>query len=305
MKLFKSIFITSVIIFIFSGCAQKKSPLVIEAMNTVCTINAFNDGNKKLYSEISNELKRLENLFSRHIQTSAASLINQNAGKNPVEVPDEFIYVLQTALEFSKLTEGQFDPTIGPVVDLWGIGTSHQQIPEDLEILHKKLLVDYRRVSVIDNKVFLSLPHMSLDFGAIAKGYASDCLVKILQDNNVKKCVIDLGGNITVFGTKENNLPWKIGIKNYDKYLEVDGGTNIVTSGNYERYFEQDGKFFCHIINPKTGRPVDSNLKGATVCSKSGLRADILSTCAFILGEDNFYNLLGNYLLQDEKVLFY
>ena len=208
--------------------------------------------------------------------------------------------VLQQALDIAKKTGGAFDPTIGPLVDLWDIGGDNSQVPSQEVIDHARSLVDYRLVelNLEQGTVYLPKQGMALDLGGIAKGYAADQLVAMVQEAGLKRGLFDLGGNIYAFGTKADGSTWRVGVKdpaqpggNPALALAVQD-RSVVTSGMYERFFEQDGIRYHHILNPATGYPVWNDIQSVTIVSKSSLLADALSTSVFLLGREKGLALL-------------
>ncbi|MDR3283892.1 MAG: FAD:protein FMN transferase [Treponema sp.] len=269
-------------------------PRTIFALGTVCSLNVYDEGTDELYGKLITRLNDIERMFDVHSPESEVSHINQNAGIEPVQVSPEVLAVLDTACYFAEKTGGAFDPSIGPLAALWGIASDNPRIPSQAGIDDCLLLVDYRKI-VYDkdaNTVFLPEKGMSLDLGGIAKGFAADELVKILEKAKVRQAIIDLGGNIYVYGQKPGNEKWRVGVKDPENpddspvvRLEI-GSSTVVTSGMYERFFEQDGVRYHHILDPKTGYPANSGLLSVTIVSPSSLAADALSTSAFVLGKD-------------------
>lgn len=298
---------------ILTSCSKNYTgPKTVKALGTVCTVNAYDDGNEQLYSEIAECLDRIENEFSASIENSDISRINAQAGKQAVTVSDDVIYVLKKSLYYAEFSGGEFDPTIGPLVKLWGINTDSERIPVQEEIQQALKKVDYKKVKIENNSVMLEEQDMSLDLGAIAKGFAADKVAQIMEQNKVKKAVIDLGGNIYVYGKKENNLPWKLGIRdpnakegNPALAVTFNESITIVTSGVYERFFMADGKRYHHILNTKTGYPAQSGILSATITDTSSIDADALSTISFILGPERFAKLYAeNEELKNKGVIF-
>ena len=271
-------------------------------MNTICSVNAYSDGTDALYNEIFSRLSAIEAVFSATISTSELSEINRRAGEESVVASDEMLYVLNVALEIARLTEGAFNPALNPLISLWGINTDDARVPTDDEISSILPLLDFNDIIIDEKTVFLSKRGMSLNLGGIVKGYAADCIVEILGAHNVKKAVVDLGGNIYVYGEKDeggvmdkkkaNGEKWIVGVKNpFDENLPPIVRLNvfessIVTSGAYQRFFEKDGVRYHHILDGKTGFPAASGLVSATVIAPLSIVADGLSTAAFVLGEE-------------------
>lgn len=239
-------------------------------------------------------LREIEGRMSANREGTEVFEVNAAAGTAAVRVSPDTLFVVGKALEYARLSNGAFDPTIGVVVKLWNIGMEGERIPEDAEIESALGLVDWTSV-VVDQKastVYLPKRGMRLDLGAIAKGYAADEVERILSEHRVRAAVVDLGGNILVFGKKADGSPWRVGIQNpfseRGKYLGIAsmGQGTVVTSGVYERYFERDGKRYHHILDTKTGRPVETDLVSISVISSSSIDADGLSTTLFALGRE-------------------
>jgi len=297
---FKLLLLSSALLF-FWGCKKEAMPPQSQLhLGTVCTINLFDQGSTELYGQMFQKLKGIEQAFSVNLSDSAVSQINQSAGIAPVVVPQEVIYVLQEALRIAERTSGAFDPTIGPLVDLWDIGGDNSQVPSQQAIDHARSLVDWRLVEIDSQRgtVYLPKQGMALDLGGIAKGYAADELVAIAQEAGIQQALFDLGGNIYAFGTKADGTPWRVGVKDPAQ----PGGSpalalavqdrSVVTSGMYERFFEQEGIRYHHILNPATGYPVWNDIHSVTIVSKSSLLADALSTSVFVLGREKGLALL-------------
>ncbi len=303
MKISKYLCVLLCTTSLFNMSCSKKSVAPqskIGLLGTVCSINAYDDGSEKLYTAIFNRLEEIDDDFNVNKSQSEISLINSNAGIAPVKVSEDVYYVVKTALQFSGLTKGAFDPTIGPVVALWGINTDHARIPEKNEIEQALRFVDYTKV-ILDDKgqtVYLTEKGMSIDLGGIAKGYACDEVVKILKHNKVKRAVVDLGGNVYVWGTKKDGSRWKVGVRNPESNAADPAlalslyNSTVVTSGVYERYFIQDGIRFHHIINPEDGYPCQNDLLSLTVVCESSIIADALSTSLFLLGQDKGFEFV-------------
>ena len=296
-----SIFALLIIIFsiCFASCERTADPRTEALMGTVCTVNAYDDGTKSLYDELFARLHEIDETFSVTIDSSEISAINKAAGERSVSVSSDTAYVVKAALSFAELTGGAFDPTVGPLVKLWGINTDHARVPEKSEIDAVLPLINWRDVSVTDdNTVMLKRHGMALDLGGIVKGYAADELTKILKARKVRRAIVDLGGNIFVYGKKKDGSPWRVGIKDPNDpegvpaiVLNVANST-IVTSGVYERFFTENGVRYHHILDVKTGYPAASGLLSSTIVCESSMAADALSTSVFVLGKESGMELL-------------
>jgi len=274
-----------------SGGAMDRADL---ALGTVCSIRILDGGSGKALDKAFARLKEIELSMSANTPGTYVAAINENAGKAPIVVPSDVRYVMNAALKFATVSRGAFDPTIGPIVKLWNIGLDGERVPEPQEISAALPLVDWNLVS-IDEKagtVFLHKQGMLMDLGAIAKGYAADEVGRILMENRVKAAVVDLGGNIKVVGKKPDGTGWRVGIQNpfddrgdYLGIATLEGGSTVVTSGIYERYFfGDDGTRYHHLFDTKTGYPVRNGLVSVTIITDSSIDADGLSTTAFSLG---------------------
>ncbi|WP_346938596.1 FAD:protein FMN transferase [uncultured Clostridium sp.] len=310
MKFFKKLsclLVLSLITIISAGCANQKLPknpiskteLVI---GTVCTVTIYDKSDTTIIDEAFTRLRELENILSINKSNTELDKVNKMAGIEPVEVSDDTFNVIKKGLEYSKLSDGALDITIGPLVKLWGIGTDNAKVPSEEEINEKKGLVDYNKVEIDESKksIFLKDPNMIIDLGAIAKGYAADEVAKFLKDAGVSSAIVDLGGNIYVLGDKINGTPWKVGVQNPDKsdsdtigFVDVSN-KSIVTSGIYERYFEHEGKNYHHILSPETGYPYDNNILGVSILSDKSIDGDSLSTTLFALGVDKGLELINS-----------
>ena len=283
------------------SCSKKEASRSENVLGTVCTISLFESASEGLYNEIFLRLRELDGVFNVNREDSEVSLINASSGVAPVAVGEDAFFVIKESLRFASFSEGLFDPTIGPLVRLWGINTENARVPSKKEIEDAKSLVGWHLVSLKENsggnggEVFLPVKGMSLDFGGIAKGYACDEVAGILKKHRVKRAIIDLGGNIYVYGRKKDGTLWNVGIK--DPFnpngeplyvLSVDGGMSVVTSGVYERFFIKDNIRYHHILDPRTGNPSLSECVSCTIIAPSSVLSDAMSTIYFMKGyEDN------------------
>ena len=247
---------------------------------------------KVALDEAINRIYEIENKMSITVDNSEIMKINKNAGVKFTPVSPETFAVLQTAKEYSELTDGAFDVTIGPMVKLWGIRTKEAKVPTLKEIHESLYLVNYKDL-ILDEKgnaAQLRRKGQWIDLGAIAKGYVADEVKKIFQKHGISSAFIDLGGNILTLGNNRDHSHWKIGIQNplaprghYLGIIQISD-QSIVTSGNYERYFEKNGVRYHHILDPLTGYPSASDISSVTILSKKSIDADALSTSILILG---------------------
>ena len=276
------------------SCSAKPVDRTDLVLGTVCSVRVLDGGSKAALDAAFARLREIEAAMSANAEGTVVAAINAAAGLSPVAAPSDVRFVTSKALGYAAMSGGAFDPTIGPIVKLWNIGLDGERIPSAAEIAAALPLVDYRAVRVDDGAgtVFLPRAGMLLDLGAIAKGYAADEVARVLREKRVKAAVIDLGGNVMVMGEKPDGSPWRVGIQNpFDErgahigVASLRGGSTVVTSGVYERYFiGEDGTRYHHILDPATGAPVRNGLMSVTVISDSSVDADGLSTTLFSLG---------------------
>ncbi|MDG5857146.1 FAD:protein FMN transferase [Clostridium beijerinckii] len=291
-------------ILIFSGCSKNQEIITKTAlkMDTVFQLKAYGPKANEAIEESLSRLDEIEQMASVTIDSSDISKINQAAGKEYVQVHPEIIKMVETAVKYSKLSNGVFDITVGPLVNLWGIGTDNERIPTDEEIKSKLPLVGYNDISINEENSSIKLlkEGMAIDLGGIAKGFAADEVLKIYKNYDIKGGIISLGGSsIYTVGKKPDGTPWNVGVKHPRKDSDQDyvGIINLSeqalsTSGDYERYFIKDGKRYHHILNPSTGYPTDNGVMSVTIVvdssiPDSNMLADILTKTVFIAGVDN------------------
>lgn len=282
-------------------------------MDTMITIKIYDEADESILDEVFDRLKEIENRMSKTIENSDVSKINKQAGIEPVQVHKDVYFVLERALYFAELSQGAYEPTIGPLVELWGINVQdnnkEQSIPDQPSIRKAINKVDYKKLELLeDNKVFLQEEGMKIDLGGIVKGYAADETKRILNENGVKNAIIDFGGNIYACGRNPSGEPWKIGIQNpfelNGKHMGIINAVDcsIVVSGDYERFFEFEGKRYHHIIDSKTGYPSENELSAVCVIANDSIDADALTTALFVLGIEEGSELLNK--MDDVDSLF-
>ena len=290
----------------------RKEGRTVFALGTVCSIQLFTE---KPQTEVELVLqtciRRLEEL-ERHLSANAESStlidINKASGVSAVNVPADIYPLFVRAVFFAEKTDGAFNPAIGGVVKLWNIGFENARKPEDRDIQVALSRTDYKDVQLTGTAVFLKKEGMKLDLGAIAKGFAADELTRIVKQAGIMHAVIDIGGTISAVGVRPDGKRWNIGIRD----PRIRQGQPIIsapienrsisTSGSYERYFEQGGIRYHHIIDPATGYPVQSNMIAVSVFADSATDADALSTACFVLGYKKAIKLLDE--LPNTEALF-
>ena len=244
------------------------------------------------------EIKRIESLLSLFKDNSQISRLN-NLGS--LEVDPDTLFVIKKAGEFWRATEGLFDITIAPLMKLWGFYDKDYRVPDDLQINQTLELIGFDKVKIDGNIIEFRVPGMMIDLGAIAKGYAIDCAAKQLRNCGIDSALLNAGGDIYCLGDKRGQ-PWRIAIKaanksNFAGYLELIDKA-VATSGDYEQYFSVDDVRYCHLLNPKTGKTVDSGINSVTVIADDCLTADALATGVFILGQEGIGELAERFNAQ-------
>jgi thiamine biosynthesis lipoprotein len=299
---------------ILAGCGRPLPAQSEFVLGTICTINLFDQGSAPVYRAVFERLREIEDRMSVNREDTEAALVNRQAGIEPVTVHGDLLEVLERALYYAALSGGAFDPTVGPLVKLWGIGTDEPRLPSPEEIDQVRSLVGWEdlRIDRSAGTAFLTRSGMSLDLGGIAKGYAADEAARIIRGAGIERALIDLGGNILILGQKKDGTPWRVGIQNpggvrgeYAGILELSnhGETiSMVTSGVYERYAEIDGRRYHHILSPREGRPAETGLLSVTIIAPLSMDADTLSTAVFVLGYEAGKALVES--LEDVEALF-
>jgi FAD:protein FMN transferase len=280
----------------------KQDPIVKEfyVLGTIIQLKVYGSSSHKAIDEAIKKLVDIDDKMSVFKDYSEISKINKNAGFYFQEVSKETYFVLEKAIEYSSLSGGAFDPTIRPLVDLWGVGTDHARIPNKDEISNKLKLVNYKDVILKSEgrSIKLRYENQALDVGGIAKGFAADVVKNVLLKHGIMNAIIDLGGNIYALGAKPDGMLWNIGIQDplgaRGEYIGIVSVLNksIVTSGNYERYFIKDGKKIHHILDPRTGHISENGIISVTIISDNSIDGDALTTCAYVLGIDRGIKLI-------------
>lgn len=269
---------------------EESSESEIFALDTAITLKVYGSKRAEVLKKLEDKINELDGLLSTGKATSEVSKLN-DTGKAVLSKTS--ISLVKKSLELNKQTGGLFDITIYPLMELWGFPTKNYRIPSDKEIRATLKNVGSDKIIFNENTGEISFKNkgMKIDFGGIGKGYITDELVKILKDEKVESAIINLGGNVYGFNKKPDGSLWNVAIRDPDEpddYMAVIKleDSAVITSGGYERYFEENGIRYHHIIDPRTGKPSESNLKSVSIVSKDGTLADTLSTSLFIMGEE-------------------
>lgn len=282
------------------------------AMDTYISISAYGENAENALDNCRKEIKALDSGLSVTNPDSEVSRINRSEGQS-VNLSDDAAKIINAALELSEKTKGALDISLYPIIKEWGFTTGEYRVPSENVLSEMLKNTGYEKISC--DGTALTLPkNFQIDLGAVAKGYGSDRAVQILKEKGITSALVNLGGNIALLGPKPDGSDWSVGIQNPfgEGYACIVKARDkfIVTSGNYQRYFEDNGKRYCHIIDPKTGCPVDNGLASVTVIGGSGLVCDGLSTALFVIGEEEaaaFWREQGDFemimVTEDKRVL--
>jgi len=291
------------IITVLAACVllllASSSPVVdqkafyLTAMDTMVELNfAVPEGveAEAVKNAVFDEIERLERIISRTEAASDLNRLNSLAGFEPVVVSPDTYRLVELAYQYATISGGAFDPTIGPLIDSWGFLGQQFRVPEETEIKQRLLLVDYQNISFnqMETTLFLPVQGMVLELGGLAKGFILDQAVTLLKSYGVSSAFINAGGDIALLGSRPDGEPWKLGIrhprdqKRIMAVLKLSDGA-VVTSGDYERYFDLAGVAYHHILDPETGNPA-RGLVSVTIIAATAAEADALSTAVFVLG---------------------
>lgn len=295
-------------LFVFSGCASE--PVIVSdtafALDTVIQIKIYYANSRghddAIIDNTFDLIRDLEDILSVHIEGSDIYNVKLNAGTAPVEVSPIAYNVVKASIEYSEMTDGLFDVTAGPLIDLWAIDPPNGHVPTNAELDAVLPLIDYRKIDLSkENQIYLEKKNMIINLGAIAKGSIADEVKSYLIQQKIDSCFINLGGNVLLIGNKPDGSDFSIGIQNpFDTrgnsiMALAASDVAVVSSGDYERYFEQDGIIYHHILNTKTGYPAQTNIKQVSIIAPTSQMADALSTSVLLLGIEDGLKLLEHF----------
>ena len=274
--------------FLLTGCsgapAQEPETATFFAMDTAMDFTVYGDA--ALLDEAETLIGSLEEQVSVTDEHSDIYAIDHTGSGS---LSGNAAELMEQALELCRRTGGALDISVYPIVRAWGFTTGSYQVPDEETIQSLLPLVDYTQIQYDAATGVVTLPEgMEIDLGSVAKGYAGQLAAQMLRNSGVESALLNLGGNVQTVGAKPDGSPWQIGIKEPQgedamMVLSVEDQA-VVTSGGYERYFEQDGQTYWHIMDPSTGHPADSGLLSVTIVGKQGIICDGLSTSLFVMG---------------------
>lgn len=301
-------------LLLLAGCTGSKNKLETKEglfFDTAISISVYSNQSEKVLKGSFDLCEELENTFSRTKEGSELYQINHRR-ESSVTLSDDLAKVVQEGINFYEISDGDFDITIAPLLELWDFKNKDAVVPDDELIKAAVDKVDGSAIHLSGNVLTFDRDDTKIDLGALAKGYAADKLKEYLVKQGVESAMINLGGNVLAVGEKPDGSPWKVGVQKpfaergeTSEVLEVKD-RSVVSSGIYERYFEQDGILYHHILNPDTGYPVDTGFSQVTIISESSLQGDALSTVCLLAGPeraeeitDRFPDVELNYVLAD------
>ena len=279
-----------------SAATPASPPLLVSEervlMGTQVIVKAVGDDRQRLQTAVDaafDEVSRLERLMSNFMPETELSRINRQAGKSPVPVSRELLWVIKRSLFFSALSEGAFDISFASVGKLWNFRTG--VIPDPGAVKALLPFVNYQKIQVDDERstVFLPFRQMEIGLGGIGKGYAMDRAMAVLNEHGIRNAMVMAGGDTLIRGTNGNDL-WRVGLRDPDKaegilaVLPLEDQA-ISTSGDYERFFIKDGVRYHHILDTKTGYPA-ARCRSVTILAPDAITSDALSTTVFVLGPE-------------------
>jgi thiamine biosynthesis lipoprotein len=292
---------------LLASCTEQDPVWSDFLLDTLCSVTVYGRVRSGLETRIFRRGREIEARMGLFDPRSEISAVNRSAGTGGVRVSEDTLRVVDAALKCAELSDGGFDPTVGPLTILWNIGNGGEHAPAAAQIRAARSLVDRRGVTIDADRrtIALARPGMALDLGGIAKGYACDEAARILKEARVSAAIVDFGGNLAFIGRKPDGTPWRVGVQlpfaDRGQLLgrlnvkagdppwpkaegSADDGFAVATSGIYERYFKENGRVYHHIMDPGTGFPADNGLAAVTVFARDAMDADALSTAIFILG---------------------
>lgn len=310
--------IALVLCLLLTGCAisaksevnaeeGEKSSVTVESMDTIMSLTAYGVNREKALENAQKEIFRLNDLLSVGVESSEVSQVNR---MGTLTLSEDTMKIVERSLELYTRTEGAFDITVYPLMELWGFISQNYHVPTAEELSVTLAQVGANRLTLDTTSNTLTLGEgQAIDLGGIAKGYTSQRIVEEFQAAGVTSGIVSLGGNVHCLGSKPDGTPYRVGIRepnNEGDIAAIVEVTNsaVITSGGYERFFvdEESGLTYQHILDPSTGIPAESDLLSVTIISEDGMLADCLSTALYIMGLDKASDFWRNYSDQFQAV---
>lgn len=290
--------LATILIISQTACTSQQTAKVSkteECLDTTCEISVYNMNKSqanKVLTKAFDKINHMEDLMSRTVKGSDVYKINHAGGKY-VKVSNETLEVIKLAINMSKASNGKFDITLGKISEMWNFNGDNPKVPKDSDIKSALACVGYQNIQIDGNKVRLKNTGAHMDLGGVAKGYIADQVTDVLESNDVDSAIINLGGNVVAIGKKSSAKKFVIGVERpYSDRTEIVGSVEaedktLVTSGIYERFYEEDGVKYHHVLDPATGYPAKTDLEAVTIVADKGNSGfcDAMSTACLILGE--------------------
>lgn len=282
-----------------TGEQEKKATREIFAMDTIMQLTVYGDNGEEAITEAARFIQLLDRLFSVTQNGSDISKINSAKGK-PVIVAKETYELIQRSKEYSEQTGGVFDISTYPLVKAWGFTKEKQRVPSKAAREEAVEKIDYRKIHCLPEYQIQLEAGMEIDLGAVAKGYAAQNIIDMWKKRGVTSAILSLGGNVQTIGRKSDGSQYEVGITNPQDGTSLYGSLSVedkavVTSGIYQRNFEEDGVLYHHIMDVSTGMPADNTLASVTVIGNDGTEADALATALFVMGEEKIKEYQKNH----------
>ena len=324
LRRFLNLFLLAFLLLTPGGCQQPPPPeathITGQTMGTTWSLAMFPDSaaidTQVLKQQLQKRLDHINALMSTYDPTSEISRFNNLNSTDWFPISQETARVIALSLQISALTDGAFDISVGPLVELWGFGAAQREenIPSETEIETRLALVGYKNIQLRREPAAIrkQIPGLRIDLSAVAKGYAVDALAELLNNQGITNYIVEIGGELQVSGRHSDGTPWRIAIEEpLEGTREVDRifpltGTALATSGNYRNFYIVDGQRYAHTIDPVSGKPILHKLASVTVLDPSCARADALATALMVLGEEKGRqfcekNRIAAYLLIHDK----
>ncbi len=291
---------------------QEKYQKTMMAFDTVVDIVIYSDDKSeadKILTEAEELCYYYDDILNKSKENSLVSKINKNKvyELNGTKEDEILLKIINKSIEYSEITNGYFDITISPLVELWGIGDGNNHVPNEKDIKEVIELIDYKNIEITEEAITLK-DNTTIDLGAIGKGFIADELKDFLIDNGVNSGLLNFGGNVLTIGAKPNEAKYIIGVREpFENAQDILGTVqvedkSIVTSGIYERYFVENDVLYHHILDPTTGYPSENNLLSVTIISSKSIDSDAFSTSAFLLGVEKGLELINS--VEDTEAMF-
>lgn len=289
------------------GCAEPKQNADIVSfsgitMGTTFTVKWVDSGDtttSSIRDEVTKALLEVNQAMSTYIVDSELSQFNQMPANSEMNISEALFFVLNLAQSISHKTDGSFDVTVGPLVNLWGFGPDGRVIraPAETEVAILKQRIGFEKLLLkADPARAIKTANLYVDLSAIAKGYGVDVLADIMNKHHIDNFLVEIGGELRAQGTKPGNQDWKVAVESpvsgerkVQKVLSISN-TGIATSGDYRNYFEENGIRYSHTINPETGKPITHKLASVTVLMATCAEADAMATAFMVMGEEHAYD---------------